>query len=306
MSTIFFEVSKNLLSQFAISARDSSRDADYGIGGYVRNTDLSKAKQHLVTKEFLPRFGTLKPGASDAENLVLFHNAIEALRASAKSKALEYKYDEGSFGLKMMCALTFLRYFHAFMEEHDMLDLPHDKNPLHEFMYQAALYEGSKLAEYYSNMFSQHSQKNISVAIEKSQLVIGKVKDTRERVQSYSRERHGYERLVHKTVLEAVEAVIRQNKEICESHSHGAKVPVFSFSMFTASVQTPDVIGPGVGELESRMMEAKRIIGPEPAVQPEARIPHARVAPEEAYADQDYEAVLDQAEENRGGLKIDQ
>ncbi|MCC5791434.1 MAG: hypothetical protein JJT82_02320 [Legionellaceae bacterium] len=257
METIFFAVAKKILRDFAIKARDHSRDADAGVWGGLRDTELSRAKQDLVTDMFLGKFAGVISSDSDAENYQLLRGHIRKLREDAARLALEKNKDEGQFGRVMLQALLFLEYFYEHLQDHQWLDIEKNDQPLHVLVYEAAAYEGAKLAEQYTRMIENTSATDPELSRDKSAMLFKKVHAAGERIASYNKKDEKYPMLVRDTVCEMIEGVIRTNTSLCKEKSTAADVPLFTLSIFgKVSVQTPELIGPGQGRLLESMVSA--------------------------------------------------
>ena len=151
--TIFLEIAQQVLQQKgeAICAASDAADrsvSNYTVGlfGLGRDTSLSLEKQGLV-RELLASIAekAAVEDEPDEATLLRLQTLIAACRDATTEKSRAKGYPEGAVEEGLRQAAELLRSIYGKLQKVDLLDKPHNTEPLNCLRYHAALYFAEKI-----------------------------------------------------------------------------------------------------------------------------------------------------------------
>lgn len=260
--TIFLEIAKQFISEEIQKIRSDSLAADASplntvltFFSYGRDIELSAEKRQLLD-ELMPRITTLTDGVDDEASHARMIILITEYRERAAVKSAERQYDEGVFGAAMQNVVNLLKGIYDKINKLDLLNIPHDDDPLNKFRYFASMYCVKKVVKAHRLNLWERLKEHPKVtdtrkfSNRKEDLVREVLNICNQEIDVLDMSHPLYAQSRTKRVLECIHKLIIKNQELC----HAVKVPVVGMNLPGAH--------PSYGFLEVCMNNAISAIDP--------------------------------------------
>jgi hypothetical protein len=285
--TIFIDVVRALVKKCldTLVTNSSSKDSGWRPG---RDKDLSEAQREIVLglRGDIDKYVPEKPDQSDKLCLDDLKRLVLAAvnKITEKRKAAGYN-DDGTTKAGLLKINTDLDMFLMETEKKltlkelsfNFLDIPHDTKPINIFAYHALYYYGE-------NLFIPHEEGAVkkglmgffghttpaSIRSNKELILLRNIVGCKKRLDAL-KEGEEHNDMRKEFVVHAIEAVQRENEQLCKTNKMGTEVPVTLTLGATLNVGTP-TFKPSRGRLEEAMEAALKEINP-PAPVDEKKIP---------------------------------
>lgn len=271
--TIFLHIVKIFLKERIKKTRDHSVAADrtfqnitLGFIGLGRNPALAKSKRDLADELLVTLEGT-QGRENDEENVKLLRILLTKCKDEAAEKSREKKYDEGSFGPAMDNILLFLEKIHSKFEKYNLLNIPHDEEPLNIFRYYAGMYYTKKIDDELNVSTIGSLARNpkltcfFELTQEKENLILITLEACEKDLDTLDQKHEHYQLTKKARVCESLDRLERHNKELCKKYSLSSDIPV-SLSLFSSLNFRLPTLCPTEGFLEECILNAKHDIDP--------------------------------------------
>lgn len=255
--TIFFEVFRHFLIERITQIRDRSSTADHSLGNNIlstmsfghfgRDRHLSQIKRNLADQLIL-EIRAIDGEEKDDDNLDCFNTLITSYKEKAAEESKKRGYPEGEFGAAMDDNLVFLNKICKKMRRLNLLDIPHDDDPLHIFYFRAALYFGEKLNDLAKQQplekLIQHPRLTAFAKLTeaKSELLIKTLQTCTHDLETLDMSHPDYKETRKARVLESLNKLEQGNKQLCKEFSKFAKIPITVAWFSTFTTKFPAII----------------------------------------------------------------
>lgn len=265
--TVFLAIAKNFLIHDIQEIRNQSIQADASLKNTAlswfnkgRDKSLSQAKQ-VIADQLWQHIQALEDAENDAENYGKIRDSLEAAKKQAADKSKEKHYDEGNFGPAMTRAINFLDEIYKKLGQEGMIDIPYDADPVNLYSFYAASYVVQKLDDKRNEdmvtYLMQHPKlSNIRELAEKKEaLLLSKIKDCKEDVDTLDKQHPNFQNARRKRVLDSIEDLLRKNKDLCKEHGIAWEIPVTVTFIASLNIGLP-TLRPDNGFMEECMQAA--------------------------------------------------
>ncbi|KTD19837.1 hypothetical protein [Legionella londiniensis] len=250
--TIFLDIAKTIIVEEVNTIIKNSLDQDQSVMnlslttfGLGRNPELSNTKRTLL--EVLKKEIESIHDKNDATALQTIKKCIENTLKQAKEESTKKGYNGGNTGFALLLMIQSIDTIYKTLEEQELLNIPHDNQPLNVFYFFAALYIAKKISEKNTTgvVKSLVSNPNISRVNElahlKESLLWEKIKSCKKELNTLDKKHEEYDLNVRKCVLRSIEELLKSNQQFCYEKK----------SLFYK---------PGLGLLYELMSQASKII----------------------------------------------
>ncbi|ARB92576.1 hypothetical protein [Legionella longbeachae] len=263
--TVFIRAAKRLMLQcLDKSMEDSSAKNQSWFGGF-RNAELSEAQKELTLK-LRRQIDDFVPKETDLKSLLALKKAIAELDAEVEGKRKEYQYARGNLNTTLTEMNSNLERFYNTISTlsfktseatvpFPLNDIENSKHPFNILCAHAAYYFGENIfnpvdegyiVKAVSSLVGATS--TVSVREHKEACLLSHLKKCDDLLKGV-KEGDEYDGMRQELVLREVDAIKRENAEICRQAQPITSVPV-SLSFFaTANVKAP-TLKPSRGRLE--------------------------------------------------------
>ncbi|KTD67474.1 coiled-coil protein [Legionella santicrucis] len=263
--TVFIRAAKRLMLQcLDKSMEDSSAKNQSWFGGF-RNAELSEAQKELTLK-LRRQIDDFVPKETDLQSLLALKKAIAELDAEVEGKRKEYQYARGNLNTTLTEMNSNLERFYNTISTltfktneatvpFPLSDIKNSKHPFNILCAHAAYYFGENIfnpvdegyiVKAVSSLVGATS--TVSVREHKEACLLSHLKKCNDLLEGV-KEGDEYDGMRQELVLREVDAIKRENAEICRQAQPITSVPV-SLSFFaTANVKAP-TLKPSRGRLE--------------------------------------------------------
>lgn len=261
--SIFLEIAKRFISEELKKIQSESLAADESpvntfltFLSYGRDTQLSAEKRALID-ELLPQIDGLE-GNTDENTYTQMVQLIQGCRTKAAAISAEKQYDEGVFGQAMQNVVNLLQGIHDKIKKLELLNIPHNDDPLHVFFYFASVYCVNKVVKFHQRNLWERLIEHPKVtdtrkfSSKKEGLVCDALRSCKQEIEVLDRRHDLYQQSRKKRVLEGIQNLMLKNQALCQD----VKVPLVGVNIPGAH--------PSYGYLEVCMKDAIDQIDPQP------------------------------------------
>lgn len=272
--TIFIKATKLLMLQSLDNSMEEASAKNQGWLGGWRNAELS-GEQKTITLKLRRQIEDFIPKDTDAKSLVDLKEMIAEIDAEVESTRKKHKFERGKLNetlTKMNSDLE--RFYHTITAlPFKLSDIENDTNPFHILCAHAAYYFGENI--FYPSddgfvlkvMTSVVGASNVSVREAKEACLLHHLQECNKKLIGV-KEGEEFDELRKGLVLTEVEAIQRENADICKKAQPITTIPISLSFMATANVKAP-TLKPSRGRLEVCM---KHVLDELTAVAPEANM----------------------------------
>lgn len=261
--TIFIKAVKILMLQCLDESMDEASAKNQGWLGGWRNAELCK-KQKELTLKLRRKIEDFVPLDTDAQSLVALKKAISEIDAEVEETRKNYEYARGNLNKTLTQMSSDLERFYNSVSSlsYKLNDIEDTKHPFHILCAHAAYYFGENIfypsdEGYLSKAVSSlvGATPTVSVREHKEACLLAHLKKCDDKLKSV-KEGEEFNEMRKELVLLEVDAIQRENAEICKHAQAITSVPI-SISFFaTANVKAP-TLKPSRGRLELCMKHVK-------------------------------------------------
>ena len=226
--TIFLEVAKAVIVEEIDKIIKNSKRMDQSIVnmslttlGIPRNLELANTKRALL-EELKKNIQGVQDILKDETSLSTLQQYIETCKVVTRNESNNKGYNEGTTGPSLTRLKDNIDIIYKKMNEHQLLDVPHNTHPLHVFYYYAARYSAQKTVETDGKNLVQTviSNPNISVTHEltqmKEQILWQCIQNCETELTTLDKQHAHYDDNVKSCVLRSINQLLDTNKDACK------------------------------------------------------------------------------------------
>lgn len=278
--TIFVEIAVHFLSKEIESITQASSGLDMGLTntifsavGYGRDTQLSEIKRGLA-HELAFKMSQFKASETcdkedDKKNKEALGKFIEQCREAAREESDSKGYDEGTFGPSMLNLKVLLDELYRKFDNTSMLNILHDNDPLNQFRYHMAFYFAHKIYQARDPGYLQRLTQNPQglnlreLAESKQKMICHTLRKCGVALGALDKQHTDYQINCKQRVVDFLEELRRNNRELVSQHTTTLAVPLLSLSFFSQLSLKVGKVGPSIGFLDTCIQLAIKEIQPE-------------------------------------------
>ncbi|KTD72285.1 hypothetical protein [Legionella tucsonensis] len=267
MSSIFVRTAKALIDRVLNkSIEDSIADDNGMFYGYFRDTKHSE-QQRSITRTLQKYIADFSEEKNDKKNLESIKELISKTDTAVELLRARKSWKRGGLNDTLSELNSSLDRFYRSLSERSFhfLDVADDDDPFNLLCAHAAYYLGehilcppgegmlAKIYETVSNTISHSTA--IEIRAKKEECLMKHILKCKEKLDGLDKEKPNYKDLRKTFVIEAIEAIQRENTGICEESKPIDSIPVQVTLIAVAKVKAP-TIKPSRGRLKVAMDNA--------------------------------------------------
>lgn len=267
MSSIFVRTAKALIDRVLNKSIEDSIAGDKGMFyGYFRDTKHSE-QQRDITRNLQKYIADFSEEKNDKKNLESIKELISKTDTAVELLRARKSWKRGGLNDTLSELNSSLDRFYRSLSERSFhfLDVADDDDPFNLLCAHAAYYLGehilcppgegmlAKIYETVSNTISHSTA--IEIRAKKEECLMKHILKCKEKLDGLDKEKPNYKDLRKTFVIEAIEAIQRENAGICEESKPIDSIPVQVTLIAVAKVKAP-TIKPSRGRLKVAMDNA--------------------------------------------------
>lgn len=245
--TIFSEVARKVINDIVHATTEESTLADkststkfFAYIGLTRDLTLSQIKRELIVN-LLPEINKLVNEAlsvDDNNMLQQFKNLITICKSQATKAAVVRRQSSGNTERALDSLVILLESIFNKLAELNLLDIPHDNDPLNKLRYYTTRYYAQKIAASHdlgilgSLVKYQNLKARIELTERQEKLIVATVKKCTEAIQIIDKHApkiedsdfNEYQEMRRSHVYLSAYQLQQQNKELCKTYTDKAPI----------------------------------------------------------------------------------
>lgn len=268
--TIFLDIAKLYLTAAIKKIKDDSTYADNSASNkffnwlnFGRDKELSMVKRSVADK-LLIHLEQISDDKTDEKTLEQLKKLLSESKDDAAEASHKKNYNEGHFGSAIDNVTLVLEKLFKRIKKANLLNIPHDNEPLNIFRYYIATYYAQKIEDIDKMTMVQKLMQNpkltsfYELSENKEELVTQTLAACEKDLQTLDAEHRQYKVTKKFRVLEWLDRLGRANDELCKQYSAHFHIPVY-LAFTSINIQLPS-LHPNGGFLELCMHNARQAI----------------------------------------------